>query len=151
MFQPSPRRLCRLLVPIKPGWNGLADLPKHRTEVVRQRARVEVGLDRDHAAADVNADRGRDDRRLGWDHRTNGGTHAPVGVRHQGDRAGHRVTAGRPQRLPHGVFFKIGGPGADALPVSIVPSFDHVRGSFLSPSTVYPGVHIVIALTRAVD
>ena len=43
------------------------------------------GAHRHHAAADVDADRCRHDRRLGGDHRADGGALAEVHVRHDGD------------------------------------------------------------------
>ncbi len=54
-------------------------------EVLGQPVRGRVGLDRDHAAADVDADRGGDDRTVGRDDRPDGRALADVGVGHERD------------------------------------------------------------------
>ena len=64
-----------------PGFDGVA----HRAQVVGQLARVEIQSHRVHAAPDVDADRGRNDRRARGDHAPDGGAAAVVHVRHRRD------------------------------------------------------------------
>ena len=63
------------------------DAAEQRLERVGQLVLGDVELGGDHAAADVDADRGRDDRALGRDDRADGGADADVGVGHEGDVA----------------------------------------------------------------
>src|SRR5260370_28986333 len=51
-------------------------------QTVGKTARVESGLNRDHAAADVHTDSSRNNRALCGDHAANGGANAPVNVGH---------------------------------------------------------------------
>ena len=61
--------------------------PSSGSSVVGQLVLGDVELGGDHAAADVDADRGRDHRAPGRDHRADGRADADVGVGHEGDVA----------------------------------------------------------------
>ena len=82
-----------------PGRDHLGDAVQQRLEVVRQRGGVEGALDRDHPAADVDADRGGDDGSHGRDDRADGGAHADMGVGHQRHMTRDERQVRRPLRL----------------------------------------------------
>ena len=65
--------------------DGPLDRLAHRLAVAGQVAGGVLGAHGDHAAADVHADGGRDDRTEGRDDRPDGGTQAEVCVGHQRD------------------------------------------------------------------
>jgi hypothetical protein len=80
-----------------------------------QVAGAELGADGDHAAADVHADRGRDDRAERRDHRADGRALAEVGVGHQRQvRVDERHRRGRLGLLA-GVVLQDRGPVHQAL------------------------------------
>ena len=54
-------------------------------QVIRKIAGIQTGLDRHHAAADVHANGGRNDRAFGRDHTANGCADSPMNVRHRSD------------------------------------------------------------------
>ena len=99
------------------GGDGGADQVVQVREVVGQVVARQRGLDCGHAAADVDADRGRDDRRLGRDDAADRRSLADVRVGHESQR-GHdeRHRRGRARlrqrRGPEGR-----GPGQDGLVV----------------------------------
>ena len=62
--------------------DGCFDCRTKSRKVIRQIARGEACLDRHHAAADVHADRCRDDRALGRNHRADRRSHPPMAVGH---------------------------------------------------------------------
>jgi hypothetical protein len=92
--------------------DGALDLAPQR----RQRAARPHLLDRprradgDHAAADVDADRGRDDGLAGGQHRTDRRALAQVGVGHQRDVGVHERQRGGALGLPQGLGVEDAGP-----------------------------------------
>ena len=93
--------------------NGACDRAVQWLQVVGQVTRRQVQLRCDHAAADVDTDRRRDDRALGQNDRADGRAVAEVGVRHQRDVAGDERQGGRPFRLREGLLVDVGCPGQD--------------------------------------
>ena len=75
--------------------DGVRDHPAHARPVLRQVVGVQLGAHRDHAAADVDADRGRHDRAVGGDDRPDGRAEPQVGVGHEGHV---RADEGHPRR-----------------------------------------------------
>jgi hypothetical protein len=82
-----PRALVAAVVDGAAVRHGALDRRAQRREVVGQVAGLEAGLDRHHAAADVDADRRGDDRAHGRDDAADRRAHAPVHVGHRGDPA----------------------------------------------------------------
>ena len=84
----APARLdrrWRLLVRRVADRHGLLDRQPQRQQIVWQVIGGEVGASGDHAAADIDADGGRDDRALGRDHRADRRTLAVMHIRHYRD------------------------------------------------------------------
>ena len=94
------------------------DAAEQRLERVGQLVLGDVELGGDHAAADVDADRRRDHRALGRDHRADGGADADVGVGHEGDVALDDRQAGRLLGLADGLRVDVARPG-DELVVDV--------------------------------
>ena len=74
---------------VRPCGHRALDRGAQRVERIGQPARLERGLDRHHAAADVDADRGRDDRALGRHDAADGRADPEVHVGHHRDVAKH--------------------------------------------------------------
>jgi len=70
----------------------------------------EDGLLSDHAAADVDPDRGGDNRTLRGDNRTDRCAHAQVGIGHQREWLVDEVEARCSVGLVHGLVVEVGGP-----------------------------------------
>ena len=85
--------------------------PGHkRLERVGQFGGVEIRLDRDHPASDVDADGGGDDRVPSRDDRADGGADAQVGVGHERDVPVDDREPGRAARLRERLLVELGGP-----------------------------------------
>jgi hypothetical protein len=97
------------------------DRRAHAVQVVGQVAGGERGLDRHHAAADVDADRGRDDRSVGGDHAADRRADAPVDVGHRGDVVEHDRQLGHVLELAPGRRLELHAvhPGADRHAVGL--------------------------------
>ena len=65
---------------------------------------MQIGLDGAHAAADIHADCGGDDRTTGGDHRAHGSALAQMHIRHHGDVAGQDGQGGNVADLRHGIY-----------------------------------------------
>ena len=95
------------------GRDAIAQQAVQLAEVVRQLGSAEVGLCGHHAAADVDADRGRQDGVLGRHDAADGCPEAEVRVRHEADRPGQDRQTRRPERLLEGVVVEFAGPGRE--------------------------------------
>ena len=73
------------LVHVGPDRDLLLDRASGLAEAARQVLDAAVELDREHAAADIDADRGRDDGRAGRDDGADGGSDPQVHIRHGSD------------------------------------------------------------------
>ena len=80
--------------------HGLLQCRAHMPEAVRQIVRGERGAHRHHPAADVHANRRRDDRALGRDHRADGRALAVMHVRHHREPLVDERHGCRVEKLP---------------------------------------------------
>jgi hypothetical protein len=80
------------------------DRRSYAGEAVRQIRRRQIGHRRDHAAADIDADRRRHDRPLGGDHRAHCRALAPMRVRHHGQMLEQEGQAGDVAQLLLGLL-----------------------------------------------
>src|SRR2546430_2434829 len=83
-------------------FNGGADA----LQIVRKIARIQVGLDGHHAAADVHADRSGNDRALGGNNASYRGTDTPMHVRHGGHPLENERELGDVPKLCPGLVFE---------------------------------------------
>jgi hypothetical protein len=84
--------------------HGPLDGASKRSQRVGQVLGLQGGLGGHHPAADVDADRRRDDRPFGRDHRTDGGAEAKVHVGHHGHPRANEGEAGGVVELAQGAF-----------------------------------------------
>src|SRR5205807_5846437 len=68
-------------------------------QVIWEIAGIQTGLNRHHAATDVHANSGRDDRTFGRDHTSNGCADSPMNVGHRSDPFEDERKLRRIQRL----------------------------------------------------
>jgi hypothetical protein len=95
--------------------NRALDRSEQTVQVVGKIARGDVRGNRRHAAAEVDADRGRDDGAVGWDDRADGGAHADMGIGHERDVARNDGQARRAMGLSNGSAVRINGPRQEVL------------------------------------
>ena len=112
--QPLPSGIAGVLVPLsEAGRDVLGELLQEIGELrLLDLFQAAVGLDGDHAAADVDADGGGDNGRLGGDHRAHRGPDAEMRVGHEGHRTGQDRQAGQLHGLLDGDLVDVGGPAS---------------------------------------
>ena len=118
-----------------PAGIALRDAAEQRLERVGQLVLGDVELGGDHAAADVDADRGRDHRALGRDHRADGGADADVRVGHEGDVTLDDRQPSRLLGLADGPRVDVARPG-DELVVDVGGHVTGREDSWLGTRTV---------------
>jgi hypothetical protein len=95
--------------------DGGLDGEAERLEIIGQLVGAQRGLDRHHAAADIDPHGGRDDRLAARDHAADGGALAGVDVGHHGDPLVNERQGGDAAELVLGLGFERDavGPGLD--------------------------------------
>jgi hypothetical protein len=92
------------------GGDRRSDEIEQGREIVRQCVGRQVGAGRDHAAADVDADRRRHECAVGGDHGADSGANADVRVGHERERSREdRQTRGA-RRLHNGALVEVERP-----------------------------------------